>query len=174
MDRLIKQMQSLEDKLNYYTSIVTCTTFALMSIVVITQVIARSFFGFSFQWAEEMGRYFFIWSTMTAAACATHSHVHIGVDVLVSYLRGNVQRTAKIAAQLLLLFAVAVLTIYGAEQTANAFSSGQTATSFPVSAGVLYLSIPLSGALMLFYGVTQLLELIHFGKYRDVEVASDF
>ena len=46
----------------------------------------------------------------------------------------------------------------------------QTATSFPVSAGVLYLSIPVSGILMFWYAVTQVLELIVYGKYRETKI----
>jgi TRAP-type C4-dicarboxylate transport system permease small subunit len=60
-----------------------------------------------------------------------------------------------------------VLIYHGSLQAARAFASGQTATSFPVSAGVLFLSIPVSGVLMFYHGFTQLLELIYFGKCRN-------
>jgi TRAP-type C4-dicarboxylate transport system, small permease component len=174
MKELIGFMQKIEDKLNHCAAVLACVTFACMSVIVVVQVISRSFLGHSFQWAEEMARYFFIWSTMLAATCATHAHVHIGVDVLVTYLKGNVQRTVRIVAQLFLIFAVLVLVRYGGEQTVAAWKSGQTATSFPVSAGLLYLSVPLNGVLMLFICVTQLLELICLGTSRDVEIASGF
>lgn len=167
-------MQRIEDRINHYAAILACVTFACMSVIVVLQVISRSFMNHSFQWAEEMARYFFIWSTMLAATCATHSHMHIGVDVLVNNLRGGLQRTVRIAAQLFLLFAVFVLVYYGGEQAYSAWSSGQTATSFPVSAGLLYLSVPFNGVLMLFICTTQLLELIYIGKNRDVEMASGF
>jgi TRAP-type C4-dicarboxylate transport system permease small subunit len=174
MDFIIKKMQYIEDKLDVLASLVAATTFAVMSVIVCTQVISRYFFSYSFQWAEEMGRYLFIWSTMLASACATHTHLHIGVDILVSNIKGKAQLAVKLTAQIFLIIAVYILTVYGAEQTMDVISAGQTATSFPVSAGVLYLSIPVSGALMLYYAVVQLLELICYGKYRDTAIHDFF
>jgi TRAP-type C4-dicarboxylate transport system permease small subunit len=167
MERLIKLMQRIGDILNYCTAVVAATTFAIMSVIVITQVVSRSFFRFSFLWAEEVGRYLFIWSIMTAVACATRSRMHISVDFFVDNLKSNAQRSVRIVAQLLLLFAAWVLLHHGSIQAARSFASGQTATSFPVPAGVLFLSVPVSGALIFFHGFTQLLELIYFGKYKN-------
>ena len=167
---LLDFMHSIESKLDKVASAVASITFACMSILVITQVISRCFLSHSFQFAEEMARYFFIWSTMLAAACATYSHLHIGVDILVSYMKGKLQFSVKLIAQLMFMCAVAILTYYGWEQTLETISSGQTATSFPVSAGLLYLSIPVSGVLMLFYTTTQLFELIMCGNYKEKQI----
>lgn len=167
---LLDLMHSIESKLDRMASAVASITFACMSVLVVVQVISRCFFSHSFQFAEEMARYFFIWSTMLAAACATYSHLHIGVDVLVSYLRGKVQYSVKILAQLFFICAVVILTYYGWVQTMDTIESGQTATSFPVSAGLLYLSIPISGILMLFYNITQLLELLINGNYTEKQI----
>jgi len=170
MEPIIKKLHYIEDKLNMLAAVIAIMTFAVMSVLVCMQVISRYFFSYSFQWAEEMGRYLFIWSTMLASACATHAHLHIGVDILVNNLRGKAQLAVKLIAQIFLIIAVYILTVYGAEQTMDVISAGQTATSFPVSAGVLYLSIPVSGVLMLYYAVVQLLELICYGKYRDTKI----
>jgi len=174
MDPVIKKLQYIEDKLDVVASFGAAATFACMSVIVCMQVISRYFFSYSFQWAEEMGRYFFIWSTMLACACATHTHLHIGVDILVSNLKGKAQLAVKLLAQLFLIIAVYILTVYGAEQTIEVVSAGQTATSFPVSAGILYLSVPVSGALMLYYTIVQLLELICYGKYRENKINDIF
>ena len=170
MNTLIRQMQNIGDTLDKISSSFAAMTFFVMSILVIMQVISRCFFNYSFQWAEEMARYLFIWSTMLAAACAIRTQMHIGVDILVSYARGRVQLTMKLVAQVFVLAAVCILIIYGGEKTFESFHSGQTATSFPVSAGVLYLSIPVSGILMFWYAVTQVLELIVYGKYRETKI----
>lgn len=174
MKQIISFMQKIEDRVNHYAAMMACFTFACMSIIVIVQVISRSFLGYSFQWAEEMARYFFIWSTMLAATCATHSHMHIGVDILINYLEDRVQRIARIVAQLFMVFAVLILVRYGSEQTILAWQSGQTATSFPVSAALLYLSVSFNGILMFFICITQLLELVCFGMNRDIDISSGF
>ena len=174
MELIIKKLQYIEDKLDAFASIIAIVTFACMSVLVCMQVMSRYFFSYSFQWAEEMGRYLFIWSTMLAAACAVHSHLNIGVDILVNNLRGKAQYAVKLIAQIFFIIAVYILTVYGAQQAIDVFNAGQTATSFPVSAGLLYLSVPVSGSLMLFYTVVQLLELLFYGEYTENHVRDFF
>lgn len=174
MDSTLRQMQRLEDALDKIASIIAVVTFAFMTVLVIMQVISRCFFDYSFQWVEEMARYFFIWSTMLASACATRSHLHIGVDILVSNLKGKTQFAMKIIAQIFLIIAICILLVYGTLQTIDLYSAGQTATSFPVPAALLYLSIPLSSFLMLFYAIVQTFELLHCGKYRETEICKFF
>lgn len=170
MDSLIKKLQFIADKLNVASSIIAIVTFATMSVVVCAQVISRCFFTYSFQWAEEFGRYLFIWSTMFASACATYSHLNIGVDILVENLKGKTQFAFKLVAQVFLITAVYILMVYGTQQALDVFRAGQTATSLPLSAGILYLSVPLSGALMLFFTLLQLLELFFYGEFRKNKV----
>lgn len=154
------------------TGFMASVAFGIMSVLVIGQVLSRSFFGYSFQWAEELARYFFIWSTMLASACALYSHSHVGVDLLVNRLGVRNKNAVKIFAQLLLIVALIVMVCAGSLQTWNTALSGQTATSFPVSAALLYLSVPVSGILMLCYAVLQLVELIHSGTTAGVQADS--
>ena len=111
---------------------------------------------------------------MLASACAVHSHLNIGVDILVNNIKGKAQFIVKLMAQVFMILAVYILTVYGAQQTIDVYSAGQTATSFPVSAAVLYLSVPVSGSLMLFYSTVQLLELISHGKFTENEIRDFF
>ena len=170
MKGLVNFMQNVGDFLDKIASSIAAAAFLIMSVLVIMQVISRCFFSYSFQWAEEMARYLFIWSTMLASACAIRVHIHIGVDVLVNYVRGSLQFAMKLAAQFFIIAAVCILIVYGGQQALEALHSGQTATSFPVSAGVLYMSIPVSGVLMLWYSVTQVFELLCYGEYRKTEL----
>lgn len=174
MELIIKKLQYIEDKLDVFASIIAIVTFASMSVLVCMQVMSRYFFSYSFQWAEEMGRYLFIWSTMLAAACAVHSHLNIGVDILVNNLKGKAQYAVKLMAQIFFILAVYILTVYGGQQALDVFNAGQTATSFPVSAGLLYLSVPVSGGLMLFYTLVQLLELLFYGEYTENHIRDFF
>ena len=174
MEPIIKKLHHIEDKLDWLASMIAILSFAVMSVLVCMQVISRFFFSYSFQWAEEMGRYLFIWSTMLASSCAVHTHLNIGVDILVNNVKGKAQFAVRLIAQIFMILAVYILTVYGGRQTIDVFSAGQTATSFPVSAGVLYLSVPVSGALMLYYSVVQLLELIFYGKFRENYIRNFF
>ena len=173
LETVLKRAQYLARGLNRLSGVFASVAFGAMSILVILQVISRSFFGYSFQWAEEMARYFFIWSTMLASACAVYSSLHVGVDLVVSRLSVKSRKWVCVIAQLMLIFSVVVLLVYGAEQTYITAESGQTATSFPVSAAVLYLSVPVSAFLMLLYAVVQLAELVVYGRFLPVEATAD-
>lgn len=117
LETALKRTQHLARSLNRLSGILASVTFGAMSILVILQVMSRSFFGYSFQWAEEMARYFFIWSTMLASACAVYFGLHVGVDLIVARLNVKSKKLVRIVAQLMLIFSIVVLLVYGAEQT---------------------------------------------------------
>ena len=131
MNTLIRQMQNIGDTLDKISSSFAAMTFFVMSILVIMQVISRCFFNYSFQWAEEMARYLFIWSTMLAAACAIRTQMHIGVDILVSYARGRVQLTMKLVAQVFVLAAVVSSLYMAGSRRWNHFTQARRRPRFP-------------------------------------------
>ena len=58
-------------------------TMFLMAVIVIVQVIARYFFSYSFDAADELSKLFFIWSIFLAIPFGVKYGLHVGIDLIV-------------------------------------------------------------------------------------------
>ena len=81
--------------------------FALMSIsliVLFTQIITRYFFSYSFTWAEQLVRIFFVWVTLMGISLAGKYGMHICIDVTQLFLPKSVIRFINIVAGIITIF----------------------------------------------------------------------
>ena len=70
------------------------TTFCIMLIIMIMQVIARYFLQIPTPWAEEVIRFLFVMTTFISAAVLTQERDHIAIDVIVTPIE-NIKDTTK-------------------------------------------------------------------------------
>jgi len=80
----------------------------LMSLMVIIQVSCRFLFHFPTPWAEELLKYFFIWSIMIGSSLGVKRQAHIGVSLLVSKLPLHLHRIVKIISTLAVVLVCAM------------------------------------------------------------------
>lgn len=60
--------------------------FSLMVIILGAQVFTRYLFGFTFSWAEQVARIFFVWITFAGISYAVKDRLHLRVTLFVNYL----------------------------------------------------------------------------------------
>ncbi|SBW04584.1 putative TRAP-type C4-dicarboxylate transporter [uncultured Alphaproteobacteria bacterium] len=123
----------------------------LMTVVICYQVVLRYGFQSANIWAEEFARYAFIWVVMLGSANALRNAQHIRIDFAVNALPPAVRRAVEAFNLLLILGFLVALLVYGidiAMRTGNQISSG---LGLPMS--VMYMSIPISAAIMLLFAV---------------------
>lgn len=98
---------------------------------------------------EELARYLLIWLGLFGAAYAAGQGSHLSVDLLGSTRsRRKASRVAEGAFGLLLL-------VGGARLVYLQLILGQTSAALGLPLGVVYLALPLSGLLFLFYAVAR-------------------
>jgi TRAP-type C4-dicarboxylate transport system permease small subunit len=114
------------------------------------QVILRYVFNNPQSWAEEGGRYLFVWITFLGAAVAFSRDTHVKVDAVVMLFRPAVQRKCDILRRLVELVAASAL-LYSGIIVAwrNRFSSFYTIPDAPQV--LFYLAVPVGSAFMLCY-----------------------
>ncbi|WP_240788597.1 TRAP transporter small permease [Ramlibacter henchirensis] len=140
---------------------------ALMSVLVILNVITRYAFSYSFTWVEEVTRYMMIWATFLGAGLALRVGGHIAIDTLPNALPAGPARwvrsliVAVIAASLL---AVIWLGIEYAE-----FGWEQETPVLNWSFGKVYLAIPVGAALMLVHLFFVAPRWIRSGEWERIE-----
>lgn len=67
---------------DYLIEFVIVIFFMIMIVILFGEVISRFFFNLPMMWAEEIGRYLFIWIVYLGAAKAFIHNRHLTVDIL--------------------------------------------------------------------------------------------
>jgi TRAP-type C4-dicarboxylate transport system permease small subunit len=141
---------------------------AALVVIVAWQVFARQVLSSPSTWSEELAKYTFVWLGLFGAALVFGERGHIAVDFLVRKLPEQVQRWNAVLCQLVILaFAVLVLGYGGWQVTELAWN--QSVPGLPLKAGWIYLALPLSGALTVFYTVYHLVEVIRGAESGTVD-----
>jgi TRAP-type transport system small permease protein len=114
-----------------------------MSLATFANVIARYFFNYPLEWAEEFSRYSFIWVVFLGAAYCTKANRHITIDGLMLALSEPLRTYLAILADLIVLGMAGVLVYYGWVLTV--FTTQPTST-LRVPMSVVYVVVPISAA----------------------------
>lgn len=128
----------------------------VMVVVITAQVISRYVFGNPFTWSEELGRYTFVWMSFLGMAAGMKYGSHIALDVLEKKLNGVSQKT-------LVLFNNLLLTVFGVLLTYSGFmlfevGSRQTSPSLGLPMQFVYLVIPISGIILLYFVISNMIQ----------------
>ncbi|PMR77572.1 TRAP transporter small permease [Billgrantia endophytica] len=129
---------------------------ALIGVITL-QIVSRVFFS-AVGWTEEVARFLLIWITFLGATLAFQRGRHIAVTFLVDALPGRLQQLTRIAAILVVLgFMIALIVIGHRYMQMQSF---QKSASLRLSMTYVYAIIPISAALMAWYALVDLVELI--------------
>jgi len=130
----------------------------VMVSVVTAQVVSRYVFGNPFTWTEELARYTFVWMSMLGMAVGVKYGSHIALDILVKKLRGAPQKALMVINQLFVLAFVAVLTYSGIKLVQ--LGTRQTSPSLGLPMEWVYVVIPISGVLMIFFVLSETVRIL--------------
>ncbi|NMA99071.1 MAG: TRAP transporter small permease [Phyllobacteriaceae bacterium] len=128
---------------------------AAIVIVTFGQVILRYFFNAPQTWAEEVGRYLFVWITLIGASVAVARDNHIRLDSLVTMLPKKAQSPLDIFRRLVELASFGLLLYSGIIVTMRNLT-GSFYTLPGVPRWLFYVSVPLGAGLMLLFGLWNL------------------
>ena len=130
---------------------------ALMALAVVNvlwQVFTRFILANPSSFTDELARYLLIWVSLFGAAYASGKRAHLAIDLLRTRLRGRAVHWHGIAVgAVILAFALLVMVVGGVRLVSLSFLLGQTSPALGVPLGVVYLALPVSGALIVFYFV---------------------
>jgi TRAP-type C4-dicarboxylate transport system permease small subunit len=151
--------------------------FAALVLLVVWQVFTRLVLGQPSAWSEEAARYTFVWASMIGIAIAVGEKADVVMDFLVEKLPRAGQRVVDILAYLAVLAFAAYVMVYGGLKQA-ALAWDQTNPLLPFTQGQLYLALPISGVLLVFYlilHITHALSRGYAGRegfHEDAEAAT--
>lgn len=132
---------------------------AVMVLNVLWQVTSRYLVGRPSAFTDELARYLLIWVGLLGGAYATGQRLHLAID-LVPRRAGPVgqHRLSLIINSVVILFATAVMVIGGTNLVYITLYLKQNSPALGVPLGYVYAALPLSGLLIVYYSVRNLLE----------------
>jgi TRAP-type C4-dicarboxylate transport system permease small subunit len=135
------------------------TAMGTLVIVVLWQVFTRFILRDPSSWTEELARYLLIWVGLLGAAYAAGKKMHLALDLLPGKLTGARARRLDIFIELCAFaFALFALVIGGFRLVMVTLVLGQTSAALQIPIGYVYLVVPISGLLIMFYAVYRVVE----------------
>lgn len=126
--------------------------FAVMTLNVLWQVFTRFVLGDPSSYTEELARYLLVWLGLLGGAYAVGKNLHLAIDLLPSRLKGRQRHLLEIFIQAcIVLFAATVVLWGGLSLVGMTLGLRQISAALQIQLGYVYLVLPISGALMVFY-----------------------
>lgn len=135
---------------------------AVMVVNVVWQVFTRFVLATPSSYTEELARYLLIWLTLLGGAYAAGQRLHLAIDLVTTRLDRARRRSVERAVQAtVFLFALATMVVGGARLVYISFALAQVSAALQVSLGYVYLVVPVSGLVIMFYAAAAWLDAPH-------------
>ncbi|MGB5666993.1 MAG: TRAP transporter small permease [Maribacter sp.] len=132
---------------------------AVMVLNVLWQVASRFIFGSPSSFTDELARYLMIWVGILGAAYVSGRNMHVAIDVLPSRLSGKTQKQLKLIVRILIiLFCLGAMVIGGSRLVYITHVLDQNSPALQVPLSVVYLVLPISGLLIMYYKISDILK----------------
>lgn len=128
-----------------------------MSAIIVWQVIARYVFNASPAWAEQASLVILFWFVFFAGAAGVREGFHIRIIAGLEAAPPGLRRSIESLAHLATLGVGAALAATGGDLVGRTWE--HTLPSVPFTRGAAYLAAPISGALIVFFTIEQLIAL---------------
>lgn len=127
---------------------------------VLWQVASRYLFQDPSSFTDELAGFLLIWVGLLGAAWAAWMKQHLAIDLLAQKLSPERRRYLEVFVNLLvMLFALAVMVVGGVWLVYTRFYLGQTSAAMQIPIGYVYLVVPLSGFLIMYYSIDEIARL---------------
>ena len=153
-------MQKFTKAITKVLEIILIILMAVIVLDVLWQVFTRFILRDPSSYTEELAGFLLIWIGLLGAAYALYTKAHLGIDILTSKLQGAKLHTAQVVIYVIVfLFALFVLLIGGMRLVNMTLTLNQISPALGIHMGYVYLVLPLSGILMMFYSVVFIFQL---------------
>ena len=128
-----------------------------LAILVAVEVFFRYVLNASISWYDEFAGYLLVWVTFWGAVLALDRGRHIGFETVLERFPILAQKLTMTIVYLLLITLQMVLVYYGWMLTTQL--TGETAITLPVPIGLVYVVLPVTGAMMLLICVMRIIRI---------------
>jgi TRAP-type C4-dicarboxylate transport system permease small subunit len=137
---------------------ITCCLLTILCAVTFLGVADRYVLHTGIGWTEELARFLLIWSSFLSATVVVHRSGHFCIAFLVEMLPEAARRAVALALHLVTIGVLGVVFVQGVRVTVIMRIQVSPAMDLPMN--WIYLSLPVSTALMIFFLTVQLTEML--------------
>ena len=148
-------MEKLGIFIDKITLTIACVLLVIIAIIVNWGVFCRYVLFAPLPWSEQIPKYAMIWMGFLGASVGISRNRHIGFDILVSRLPSMIRKVTILAGRILILFFLAMMTIYGVN-FAFAVGFSSKAPMLPIPMFYLFLAVPVGGVFMILQTIVRL------------------
>ena len=154
----MKVLSSIRKAINTVLSYATGVIFAFMVCVGTYQIVTRYFFNRPSTVSEELLTYSFTWMALLASALVFGKRDHMRMGFLADKVTGSARKVLETVIELLVILMVGGIMLYGGSSIMRLTMTQKTA-SLGIPMGVIYTILPVSGVLIVIYGVLNIIDL---------------
>jgi TRAP-type C4-dicarboxylate transport system permease small subunit len=145
---------------------------AFMGILVLNvlwQVASRFLLGHPSSFTDELAGFLLIWVGLLGAAYATGQKQHLAIDLISRKMTMLYKKRLDTLINILIMaFAIVILIIGGSNLVFITFYLNQISSALQIPIGYVYLVLPLSGAFIIYYAITDIIII-----WRNEHITSD-
>ena len=148
----------LRNKVDKILGYVLAFIMGVMVINVLWQVFSRFILGSPSSFTDELARYLMIWVGVLGAAYISGRRMHVAIDLLPMKLHKDGQVKLMILVNIIIiLFCFFALVLGGSRLVYITYSLEQFSAALQIPLALVYVIIPISGLLIIFYKVNDIL-----------------
>jgi len=160
----LRNIKTSVDKVLEWTLIVLMAANVLN---VLWQVFTRFVLKNPSSFTEELARYLLIWVGLLGASYVAGQKMHLAIDVLINRLKGRARRLDEYLIEVsIFVFALFVMVFGGLRLVIITLTLNQISAVLRIKLGYVYLVLPLSGLLLMFYSLLFIAEI--YRKQKNI------
>lgn len=148
----------LRNRIDFFLEKALILIMAVMVINVLWQVFTRYVTGSPSLFTDELARYLMIWVGILGAAYVSGKNMHVAIDILPQKAGPKTQKIlASVVSGLIIAFALVAFVIGGLRLVYITYILGQHSPALNMPLYAVYLVLPISGLLIIFYKISDIL-----------------
>ncbi len=152
-------MEKIRKYIDKFLALILIITMTVLVVDVVWQVLARYVVKSPSSFTDELARFLLIWVGLLGSAYALGKKKHLAIDLLPSKLTGKPKKILQVFISVLIIaFAALVLVVGGIRLVYITFTLNQISPALGIPIAYVYLVLPLSGLLMIVYGILEIFE----------------
>lgn len=155
---IMKTLHKIRQVIDATLSSLCVIIFALMVIIGTYQITTRYFFNKPSTVSEELLTYSFTWMALLASALVFGKRDHMRMGFLADKLTGTPRKILEIVIELLVMLLAGSVLVYGGA-TIMQLTMTQVTASLGIPMGIVYTVVPLSGVIIVFYSILNIIDL---------------
>ncbi len=141
----------------------------IMSVVIVVQVLCRTFLGFSIFWSEEFARYCLIWITFVGTSMAIRKAELAVFDLVLESTPIKWKWIYRLILDGLVLTFICIAIYFGFKQTFAPSALAQVSPALRSPMWVVYLSVPVGFIMMFIHIMNSMVQTVMNRKEGEKE-----